>query len=116
MRDKLKNILLILLVAMYFVASNGMFLEYISQWYSTGGEVRIALHAGPSKEFPAPTLRERTYVPQTSPVIVLSIALLAHTFVYPVERAIAFTWVDDALPCYPAVLSSPLCDRAPPAA
>jgi hypothetical protein len=116
MRKKLRNIAFILLVAVYFVASNGMVLEYACKWYSTGGQVAIALHAGPSKDLPVPTLTERTYLPQTSPVIVLSVALLAHTVIYPVEHAIAFTWINDALPSYTAVLSSVLSNRAPPSA
>jgi hypothetical protein len=116
MREKLKNIALVLLVAMYFIAANGMFLEYLSKWYSTGGEVTIALHAGPSKDLPLPTLTERTYLPQTSQVIVLSVALLAQTIIYPVEHPIYVSRFDNTLPCYTTVFSSSLSDRAPPTA
>ena len=116
MREKLKNISLVLLLAAYFVASNGMVLEYAARWYSTGSQTAIALHSGPSKDLPVPSLTQRTYLSLTSPIIVLSAALLAHTVIYPAERPLAFTCRDDALPSYAAVLSSALSDRAPPTA
>jgi hypothetical protein len=116
MQSKLKNILLVLLVAFYFLAANGMVLHYVSQWYSTGGEVAIAFHSGPSKDLPVASLTERTYIPQTSQIVVLSIALLAHAVVYPVERPVTYAWIEDRLPSYTAVISSSLADRAPPAA
>jgi hypothetical protein len=116
MREKVKNIALVLLVAMYYIAANGMFLEYLSQWYSTGGEVAIALHAGPSKELPVPTLTERTYEPQTSPIVILSAALLAHAIIYATERSITYAWVNDTLPTYTSAFSSCHSNRAPPVA
>jgi hypothetical protein len=116
MREKLKNISLILLVALYFVAANGMVLQYLSDLYSTAGEVAISFHGGHSKDLPVPTLTERTYLPQNFPLVVPSVALLAHTIVYPIERPLFFTWIDEALPSYTTVLTANLSDRAPPTA
>jgi len=115
-RNKLKNVLLVLLVAMYFIAANGMVLEYASRWYSTGGQETFALHGGPSRNLPVPSLTERTYLPQSSPHFVLSVALLAQTIVYPAEHVMHFHRVDGSLPSYPAILTSGLSERAPPAA
>jgi hypothetical protein len=116
MREKLKNISLLILLATYFVASNGMVLECTARWYSTSGQVAIALHSGPSKDLPIPTLTERRYLPQTSPVVILSVALLAHAVIYPDEHPSAFTWIDKAPPSYTAVLSAAVSNRAPPTA
>jgi hypothetical protein len=116
MREKLKKIALVLFAAMFFIAANGMFLEYMSQWYSTGGEVTIALHAGPSKDLPVPTLTERTYEPQTSPIVVLSVALLSHAIIYSTGRSVTYARVDDKLPSYTSDFSSSHSNRAPPAA
>jgi hypothetical protein len=115
-RTRLKNTMLVLLVAIYFVAANGMVLEFTSHWYSTGGQATFALHSGPSRNLPVPSLTERAYLPQTSPLFVLSVALLAHTLIYPVERVIHFHRLDGVLPSSPAVLTSSLSERAPPAA
>jgi hypothetical protein len=113
---KTTDILVVLLTALYFVAANGMVLEYASKWYSTGGQITIGIHSGPSKNLPVLTLTERTYLPEWSPLVVPSVALLAHTIFYTVKRPVFIYRPDSAMPSYTALHSSSLSDRAPPAA
>jgi hypothetical protein len=110
------KISVVLLAVVYFVAANGMVLQYISEWYSTGGELAIALHSGPTKDLPVRFLSGRKYLPQTCPIVVPSVTLLAHTIVYPAQPPLTYEWVDDSLPLFTTILSSCRADRAPPAA
>ena len=114
--SRTKQVVVGLLAALYFFAANGMVLEYASKWYSTGGKVAIGIHSGPSKDLPVPTLTERSYLPEWSPLVVPSIALLVHAFIYSVDRPLFFRRDVSALPSYTAFLTSRVSDRAPPAA
>ncbi len=116
MGKSLKNILSVLLLAGYFMASNGMILEGAARWYSTGGEAAIAFHGGGTKPLPIPSLTQRTYTPLTFSIVVLPAAFFASRFVYPAEQPHASIWFEEALPSYTAELFSALSDRAPPTA
>jgi hypothetical protein len=116
MQNRRIDILAVLLAALYFVAANGMVLECAAKWYSTGGQVAIGLHSGPSKDLPVPTLTERTYLPEWSLIIVPCVALPGHTVFYPVSRPVLFHRITSTLPSYTACVSSGLSNRAPPAA
>ena len=116
MRKSLKNISLILLLAGYFIAANGMILENAARWYSTGGEHAIAFHGGGTKDLPVPSLTQRTYTPLTFTVVVLPAGLPASPFIYPAQKPYTLIRFEQALPSYTAELFSTLADRAPPAA
>ncbi len=112
----LKNILFLLVVAVYFIATNGLALESVGQCYSTGDESAITFHAGPTRDFPAPSFTQRTYTPLTQPVVVLPAGFITTAVLYPLDRPTPIVRFKEALPSYTAEVFSTLADRAPPAA
>ncbi len=116
MVKSLKNIALILLVALYFVAANGMALELAAQWYSSGARTAVDLQSERAKELPLPSLTQRTYTPPTLPTILVSAGFVVSTIAYPSHQPLSFIWLDQTLPSYTAELFSSLANRAPPTA
>ncbi len=112
----LKNISLLLFLAAYIIAANGLALEGVARCYSTGDESAITFHTGATREFPVPSLTQRAYTPLTQPIVVLPAGFIVTTVIYPAVRLTTYIRFEEALPSYSAELFSTLADRAPPAA